>query len=104
MDRDTESLFHELADLSEEGRREYFGRNAVSDEMRAEIESLLRHDGRQPFGWKAHFGAGAPEWLRPDGGPTENSACGPYRLVRLLGRGGMAAVYLAQRTDGEIEH
>ena len=33
----------------------------------------------------------------------ELSYCGPYRLVRLLGSGGMGAVYLGERTDGEIQ-
>jgi tRNA A-37 threonylcarbamoyl transferase component Bud32 len=45
----------------------------------------------------------ATQFLDSDTGPGEGGRCGPYELVHLLGRGGMGAVFLAKRTDGEVE-
>ena len=33
---------------------------------------------------------------------TDQQLCGPFRLVRAIGRGGSGAVYLAERADGEV--
>ncbi len=96
---DLQRLFLDVVDLESGQRSQYFEKHGIASELRTQVESLLRFDldsERQIEGVIAdtveHFLDSAPERF-----------CGPYELVRLLGRGGMGSVYLAQRKDGEVD-
>lgn len=101
MKPEIESLFHELVDLSERDREVYFAQRQVPPEVRREVEALLRFDGEGSHTLTASVAGSAQRSLELD--CAEFTLCGPYRLIRLLGRGGMGSVHLAQRTDGEVE-
>ncbi len=71
--------------------------------LRREIESLLEHapDGDRYFKDLARR-CGLPV-SEPPVAALVGRTVGSYRLERLLGRGGMGAVYLGRRTEGDFE-
>lgn len=100
---DIQVLFRETADLSPADRERYFAERQIPEDVRAELESLLRFDAAQEQSLTGAISAVAAEWARSAAVPAEQRLYGPYRLTASLGEGGMGAVYLAERVDGEVE-
>ncbi|MGA3016029.1 MAG: protein kinase [Bryobacteraceae bacterium] len=90
-----ESLFHEALSLPDgQDRIQWLDRRCQSDrELFTEVSALL----------KAHAEMSGPEAEEAQPEPVMPSGqFGAYRPVKLIGRGGMSAVYLAERTDGQF--
>jgi tetratricopeptide (TPR) repeat protein len=95
-----EAIFHEALAVPDEAREDLIETQCNGDcALAAEVRSLLE-------ACKAEEQLTASRRLGPDSGPDYPPArkrVGPYELDRLLGRGGMGAVYLAHRADGQFE-
>jgi eukaryotic-like serine/threonine-protein kinase len=97
-----EEVFHSARLLAGPARESFLAEACVGDPpLRREVERLLA----------AHDRAGAfidtpavprTAWSEADAS-WPSPRVGPYRIVREIGRGGMGAVYLAERADGQYQ-
>lgn len=98
-----ERVFAEAVALPPAQRADLLARQCAGDpELRAEVESLLASDAQAGARLAGTIEQAAASLPAQD--PDVGLRLGPYLLVREIGRGGMGAVYLAVRSDGEYLH
>lgn len=97
-----DALFHQACERNPAERDAFLveacaGDEALLHEVRALLDADITESQRIT---KALVGATLELVVE---GEQLGRTAGPYRLVRELGQGGMGAVYLAERTDGQFE-
>lgn len=100
MNERVQELFHQLADLPPAERARYFADHEIDPATRREVEELLGYDFAQSSPLLRGLSDAAGHTLAQM--YSMGQRCGPYRLVSMIGRGGMGVVYLAERADGEV--
>jgi len=96
--RRIQELFHATLEQPEAERAAFLDASCGADaRLRAEVQALLEADARDTSLLNRDLGAVAGRVM--EGSVAVQREVGPYRIVSLLGEGGMGVVYLAERSD-----
>lgn len=94
--------FDQLVDLDPAQREAWFARHALDETMHRELRDMLAADLDDAPLLATSAAALAQQYTPPqdDGAGLVGSRIGPYALVEVLGQGGTAVVFRAQRASG----
>jgi serine/threonine protein kinase/Tfp pilus assembly protein PilF len=99
-----QSLFEQMIDTGTSERTARLASACGDDfELRSSVESLLKSDARREDALLHAIGNAAESLLEDHQDRLIGTRVGPYRVVSILGHGGMSTVYRGERDDSQYQ-